>query len=831
MPSTAVAQHTPMIQQYLQIKAGHQDVLLFYRMGDFYELFFDDAVRCAKLLNITLTKRGQSNGEDIAMAGVPYHAADNYLKTLLELGESVAICEQVGNQSNKGPMRRAVVRVLTPGTVTDDNLMQAHKDNWLVAVHQTSYAALELTSGQFFSQSTSGIKALTQELRKLDVSELLCSEAKQVFEVSCKQSLISLNPKAKQRLKQQFPEQDFNLLSEAECIAAGTLLLYLDSTCKADFSHIQPLNLEQEQQLQLDSNTALNLDLISSGSKPSFNRLLNHCQTAMGKRLFKDWLLKPLLDINRITARQMAISALLAQGRLMELQQQLKLIADLARILTRVSLGTAKPRDLGAIKTSLHTLPKLKELLVSHSSCPLLHKLNSKLETHEDLAQLYNQALLEELPATTNTGKIIAPGFDSELDDLQNLAYKASDHLLHFEQTEKQQHQLSLLKVGYNRVHGYYFEVPKSQTHLVPKHYQRRQTLKNAERYTTEELHVFEEKVLGSKERALAREKALFNEITTKTAQEAQRLRETGRALAELDVLVNLAERAQSLNLVPPEITTERTIKIKQGRHLLVEQNCPQGFIANDTLLDQKTHQMLITGPNMGGKSTYMRQIASIVILAQAGMFVPATAAEIGLCDQVFTRIGAGDDLASGKSTFMVEMSETAHILNTATANSLVILDEIGRGTSTYDGLALAWAVAHFLAQTTRCPTLFATHYLEMTDLTKECSGVANYHFSATEYSGEIILLHQLKPGPADQSYGLQVAKLAGINKKVIAQAKLKASELNQNPQIAPTVKYTKSKDDSLMQELLSLNLEELSPKQAYDWLWQQKARLAGLNN
>lgn len=853
-----------MMQQFLKIKRDYPDTLLFYRMGDFYELFFDDAREASRLLDITLTQRGSSGGEPIPMAGIPYHAAEGYLAKLVRAGLSVAICEQVGDPAaSKGPVERQVVRVVTPGTLTDEALLDERRDNLLVAVARQDetwgLASLDLASGRFVVSEVQGAEQLESALARLAPSELLVDELLSLpGEWGQVRGLRRLPPwqfdreTAVRKLCQQFAVQDLrgfgcDQLNPA-LAAAGALLQYAQDTQKSSLPHLRSLLLEEEDEaLLLDAASRRNLELdtnLSGGQTHTLMSVLDETATPMGSRLLRRWLHRPLRNRAALLQRQQAIHELQQQLFELELQPVLKSIGDLERILARVALRSARPRDLSRLKDALLSLPELQSSLQSLEA-PLLQGLNQRIESLPELAEQLRCALIENPPVIIRDGGVIATGYDAELDELRALRENAGGFLLKLEEQEKARTGLSTLKVGYNRVHGYYIEISRAQSDQAPVEYQRRQTLKNAERFITPELKVFEDKALSSQSRALAREKLLYEGLLDLLNEHLASLQQTSAALAELDVLQNLAERAQTLNWCLPQLTEEQGIRIVEGRHPVVEQVVTDPFVANDLSFDPATRMLIITGPNMGGKSTFMRQVALITLLAHLGSAVPASEAQIGPVDRIFTRIGASDDLASGRSTFMVEMTETANILHNATAQSLVLMDEVGRGTSTFDGLSLAWACAEELAQLGAW-TLFATHYFELTTLADELPGVANVHLSASEYGDQLIFMHKVESGPASQSYGLQVARLAGVPGAVINRARERLRALEQQEvlqrqtsaaqvQEPPAVMKAASgvqplqadlfavQPHPLVEEIKKLAPDDLTPKQALELLYRFK--------
>ncbi len=793
-------EHTPMIQQYLRIKTRYPDHLLFYRMGDFYELFFDDAKKIAALLNITLTSRGQSAGKPIPMAGVPHHSAEGYLAKLVRLGETIAICEQIGDpNTSKGPVERQVVRILTPGTLTDEALLNERQDNLIVAIHsldrQFGIACLDLTSGRFSVSEVSQFSELLHEISRLNPAELLIDStfphSDQLQQNTCIQIRPNMNfefDTAKDILLHHFKLKDLSEfgchLQRAVFCAAGGLLHYVKETQLNELPHIQKPSVENPREhIQMDENTRRNLELAVTLQGKQSNTLLavlDKTSTPMGSRLLSRWLQRPLLCHTTLNKRLDAVSTLIKQKNLSELAESIKSIGDMERILSRIALLSARPQDLVRLRTALKNLPTLKAM-IDHYSNPLLASLSSKLQLFPELCVLLETAIVDSPPNHVREGGVIANGYDEALDEFRNLSEHAEDFLIKLENEERQKSGLSTLKVGYNRIHGYYIEISRGQANLAPKHYTRRQTLKNAERYITPELKEFEDKILSSRERALAREKYLYEAVMIQIQESLSALQVTAQTVATIDVLACLAERAETLNWQRPELLDSNELHIQEGRHPIVEQTLTVPFVANDLTLNHSRRMLIITGPNMGGKSTYMRQTALIVLLAHMGSFVPAKAAKVGKFDQIFTRIGAQDDLSGGRSTFMVEMTETAHILHSATENSLILMDEIGRGTSTFDGLSLAWAIASHLASTVQACTLFATHYFEMTQLPTIFPSLANIHLDAVEYEDTLVFLYNVQEGAANRSYGIQVAQLAGVPMSVIDLAKQKLVELETN--------------------------------------------------
>ena len=845
-----------MMRQFWTIKAQHPDMLLFYRMGDFYELFHEDAEKASRLLGITLTRRGSSNGEPIKMAGVPYHAAEQYLAKLAKLGEAVAICEQVGDPAkSKGPVERKVTRILTPGTLTDSALLDDSRNNLLLAICPgdgiIGLARINLASGEFIvSEIAPGL--LGQELERIAAAELL-------FPDDCAHTAIDASRTAKRRLApwqfdldsarlgltKQFDTYDLAGFGAADMTAAiaaaGALLDYVKHTQRTALPHINSLVVEQASQyIQLDAATRRNLEIdqtLRGEAAPTLFSLINTSQTPMGARLLRSWLHHPLQQRNDVIARHEAVSALIARDGHTGLRSMLRSIGDIERITARIALKTARPRDLSGLRDSLAQLPLLEKALAAFSS-GMLETLAMQLQPPMAANDLLTRAIQPEPSVVLREGGVIADGYDAELDELRGIQANCGDFLLRFEAAERERTGLSNLKVEYNSVHGFYIEISRAQAEHAPADYRRRQTLKNAERFITPELKTFEDKVLSANDRALAREKVIYDEVLQALVSHIAVLQANATAVATLDVLCTFAERAIALNYVAPVFVDESVLEITGGRHPVVEQ-IAQPFIANDVLLSPYRQLLLITGPNMGGKSTYMRQTALIVLLAHCGCFVPASSARIGSIDRIFTRIGASDDLAGGRSTFMVEMTETANILHNATANSLVLLDEIGRGTSTFDGLALAWAIARQILEKNRSYTLFATHYFELTRLAEEYKQVANVHLDAVEHGKGIVFMHSVQEGPASQSYGLQVAQLAGIPKSVVAAARRKLVQLEVN-QVAQQNGLSSRQDDMFVQsetvaeqplhealsELELLDPDDLTPKQALEALYRLKSLL-----
>lgn len=854
MTATNIEHHTPMMQQYLKIKQDFPNTLLFYRMGDFYELFFEDAKTAASMLDLTLTTRGQSAGKPIDMAGVPYHAADNYLAKLVALGQSVAICEQTGSQVAKGPMKREVVQILTPGTLTQEALLKDNDDILLAALdHQDNnwqLATADLSSGRITLFELNDQDQLCNELNRLKPQEILIPDPKPTWASTLNLSCTQFRPShefskelAARALYKQYDVESLHALGLAKHAHAigplGAILLYLQLTQKQTLSHLHTPKIHHNQAfLTLDPMTRANLEISVNLMGNTTNTLLDvmdQCQTPMGSRALNRLLNQPLAHQATIEKRQKTIGELKASMALSALQDLLKPIGDVERIISRVSLGSARPRDLLKLKLSLQQLPQMTPLL-SDLKTPLIAKLKQALDPQDELTVLLDQAIIDNPPMLIRDGGVIKAGFSSELDELRQLKDQASDFLIDMEAKERETTGISTLKVGYNRVHGYYIEISKAQSEQAPDHYQRRQTLKNQERFITPQLKTFEEKILSAKDKALELEKQLYGQIIERLQQHIKPLQNMARALSQLDVLANLAERAITLHLCCPTLVDQSMIDIHKGRHLVVEQVLDAPFIPNDCLLNAKQRLLLITGPNMGGKSTYMRQVAIITLLAHTGSYVPAESATIGLTDRIFTRIGAQDDLASGRSTFMVEMTETAQILNHATDKSLVLMDEVGRGTSTYDGLSLAMACVEHLATSNQSLCLFSTHYFEMTALEEHHPGIKNIHLDAVEHEGGIVFLHEVKQGPANQSYGLQVAKLAGLPKAVVdaAQTHLQALEQGPSQAMAIPVPVTTSQQMDLLStlphpivsDIQTLDPNTLTPKTALDLIYSWKEKV-----
>ncbi|MVW79718.1 DNA mismatch repair protein MutS [Bordetella sp. 02P26C-1] len=865
-----------MMQQYLRLKAEAGPLLLFYRMGDFYEMFYEDAERGARLLGLTLTKRGASNGTPIPMAGIPVHAMEQYLARLVAQGESVAICEQIGDPAaSKGPVERRIVRIVTPGTLTDEALLPAKADRALAAIcihgkgrlQRAALAWLNLASGEFRVTECAPAQ-LESELHRVSPAELVCPESLDLsFPFEGARTRVPdwhfESDGARAHLLAHFKTDslsgfDVDDMPAAIC-AAGALLRYAARTQSQALAHVQGMAVDRPgEYVLMDPVTRRNLELtqtISGEDAPTLFSLLDGCQTPMGSRLLRRWLHHPLRDNAAALARQQAIAALLA-GRmdvaqtfsdadlLESLRGALNAFPDVERIASRLALRSVRPRELASLRDALRALPTLHDLIAPLAGTPRLGQLAAHLSLDPAIAELLTRAIAQEPAVAIRDGGVIAAGYDAELDELRALAADGGDFLLQLEARERERTGISNLRVEFNRVHGFYIEVTKGQTDKVPEDYRRRQTLKNAERYITPELKTWEDKVLSAQDRSLAREKWLFEQVLDAVAAFVRPLSECACALAELDTLAALAEHARRHDWIAPQLSEQAEICIEAGRHPVVERTIER-FTPNHCVLEATRRMLLITGPNMGGKSTYMRQVALIALLARVGSFVPATSATVGKIDRIFTRIGAADDLAGGRSTFMMEMTEAAAILAASTPNSLVLMDEIGRGTSTYDGLALAWAIAQRLVTHNQALTLFATHYFELTRLPAEQPTAANVHLAAAESAGGIVFLHEVREGPASRSYGIQVAQRAGIPAAVIRHASRELERLE--AQGAPTPQLglfsaaieadaqahaahdqheESAALQSLRDELAQIDPDSLTPREALDALYRLKACL-----
>jgi len=862
----AANEHTPLMKQYFAAKAEHPDVLLFFRMGDFYELFYDDARKAARLLDITLTQRGQSAGQPIPMAGVPVHAYEGYLARLVALGESVAICEQIGDPAqSKGLVERKVVRIVTPGTVTDEALLEERRDTLLLAVARGrngyGLAWADLSGGRFLVNEVATDDALEAELARLAPAEVLFPDEEGWPPALLECRGLRRRPpwlfdadSGRRQLLRFFGVHDlggFGIEERPACIAAAAALLgYVEETQKQRLPHITGIAFEPaDEAIAMNAATRRHLELdtrVDGDTRNTLLGVLDTTATPMGGRLLRRWLHRPLRDRRVLGERHHAVATLLDARADAPLREQFRALGDVERILARVALRSARPRDLSTLRDGLALLPALRAQLAPLDS-PRLQALAAELGEHAATAALLAAAVVPQPPLLARDGGVIAEGYDAELDELRRLSTHADQFLVELERREREATGIPTLKVGYNRVHGYYIEVGKAQAGKVPAHYARRQTLTGAERYITDELKQFEDKVLSARERALAREKLLYEGLLDALNEDLAALRRCAAALAELDVLACFAERALALDWSRPQLVDAHCLCIEGGRHPVVEAVREEPFTPNDLVLGDGdgggVRMLVITGPNMGGKSTYMRQNALIVLLAHIGSFVPASRAVIGPIDRILTRIGAGDDLARGQSTFMVEMSETSYILHHATPQSLVLMDEIGRGTSTYDGLALADACARHLAAHNRSYTLFATHYFELTALAAPGSGIANVHLDAIEHRDQagnesLVFMHAVKEGPADRSFGLQVAALAGLPKAVVQQARARLAELEAQGRNAPSAPMTAQALDApqqfglfapssaALEALAGIDPDELTPKQALEALYRLKALL-----
>jgi DNA mismatch repair protein MutS len=867
---------TPLMRQYAAIKREHPNALLFFRLGDFYELFFDDAVVAARELQITLTSRNKEKGISVPMCGVPYHAAEGYISKLIRKGFKVAICEQMEDaRLAKKLVRREVTRVMTPGTAADASL-SSEENNFLGALarvgERVGFAALDLSTGEFRAtefQGTDAARRIQEELSQLRPKELLYASAAPLFEGSAGATERSSSGYAETPLDDwvfapdhSIPllENHFGVLSlegfgladkPAAASAAGAILYYVRSTQRGTLEHVDRIGFYERQNcLVLDAVTVRNLELIEplfAGIDAGITlfRSIDATVTPMGKRLLRAWLLRPSIDRAEIEARLNAVEGQIKDTVAREeLRRSLEGILDLERLLSRVTLETANPRDVLALAASLRHIPETRAALgrlpgarlgVLHTAIDELGDLRARIET----------TIIAEPPISLSDGGVIATGVDRELDELRDLSRNSKQYLAQIEQRERQRTSIHSLKVKFNSIFGYYLEVSKPNLHLVPADYERKQTLVNAERFTTPELKEYEAKILDAQEKIVEIERRLFAELRTAIAGEARRIRQTALALAEVDVLAGLAHIAAVRNYCRPQLEDSGDLEIVGGRHPVIEEQelavGGERFVPNDLYLNSTTHTILVlTGPNMGGKSTYLRQSALIVILAQMGSFVPARSARLGLVDRVFTRIGASDNLARGRSTFMVEMTETAAILHTATPRSLVLLDEVGRGTSTYDGLAIAWAAIEYLHARTRAKTLFATHYFELTELADQLSGVKNYHVSVKETGGGIVFLRKVEPGAADRSYGIEVAKLAGLPNEVIdrarevlvehesAERQLTGQLANDESRMAPAAQLTIFTPISqpVLDRLREVDLNKLTPLEALNLLAELKKQI-----
>ncbi|MXY51396.1 MAG: DNA mismatch repair protein MutS, partial [Gammaproteobacteria bacterium] len=778
---------TPMMMQYLGFKEQYPDALLFYRMGDFYELFFDDAREAAELLDITLTSRGKSDGEPIPMCGVPFHAVDNYLKRLVELGRNVAICEQVGDPAtSRGPVEREVQRLVTPGTLAEENLLPADADSVLAGVNAVGdrfgIAWLNLASGVFRVAEASGEAEIAAEIERIRPLEVLLPEGAPALAAAPYKHVAALDfePRmAFRRLTDHFGTNDlaaFDLEDgEPSVGAAAAVLRYAQAARCQDLGFVDRVEkVASGESVVMDARTRSNLEIdrrIDGSTNATLFAVMNQTVTAMGGRLLREWLNAPCAVRKRAATRQATVAALRERRAFETLAPDLRPVGDMERIVGRIALDNASPRDLGRLRQGLEALPNIRDTVHRVPDDDIKRRF-SELPDTECERELLEQTLVASPPATIREGGYIAAGHDEELDRLRALTQHSAEWLANLEARERERTGITTLKVGYNRVHGYYIEAGRAAADAVPAEYIRRQTLKNAERYITPELKSFEDEALTAQARALKLERALYERLLERLREGLSKLRETAKTLARLDVLASFAAVAERRDFARPQLSDEPGISITAGRHAVVEAALSTPFVPNDLELTASRRMLVVTGPNMGGKSTFMRQAALITLLAHCGSFVPAQAAVIGPVDRIFTRIGAADDLVGGRSTFMVEMTEAANILHNATPKSLVLLDEIGRGTSTYDGLALAWAIADHIARRIGAFALFATHYFELTALADDIATVANVHLDATEHRGEVVFLHAVRDGPANQSYGIQVAKLAGLPQAVLAAAR-----------------------------------------------------------
>lgn len=841
-----ISHHTPMIQQYLKIKSQYQDILLFYRMGDFYELFFDDAKKAADLLDITLTARGKSNGDPIPMAGVPYHAAESYIAKIVKQGLSIAICEQTGDPAtSKGPVERQVTRIITPATVSEEAFLNTNEDSLLLSIFEKNskyhLAYTSYTQGKIYLLKTiKNITELKNEVLKLSPKEIITNSRelaeKNIFQKPTKilEEWYFSSFEAKKHISNALDiSLATNILQQnktEQLITIGSILAYLENTLKNTPRHITDVSFDEDEQiLNIDVNSRINLEL-DNNSKSSLLNIIDKCKTSLGSRLLKRYFKNPTKDLTKISTRHSIINSLKENHHFLKLQETLSYINDIERIISRVALGTVKPKDLVSLQSSLEQLPKIKNLLAEKNSNEL-NALNKGIYQLDELVNLLEKAIVENPPVTIRDGGVIKEGFDKELDELKGIKDNSFDFLLKFEELQKQKTGVSTLKVGYNRVHGYYIEMSKQHSDKAPVEYIRRQTLKGSERYITEELKDFEDKILSSKEKALAREKLIYDSLLKKVLEYYNQIQQTAENIAQIDVLANFAERAVKLNLNQPEFNNHGKLDLKEVRHLAIEQNIDEPFIPNNTNLCKDTHTLeIITGPNMGGKSTYMRQVAQLIFLAHLGSFVPASFANICDIDTIYTRIGASDDISSGRSTFMVEMTETAYILNNATNKSLVIMDEIGRGTSTFDGLSLAEACAEKFAKIGSF-TLFATHYFELTELVNKYQNIKNIHFEAKEYKDNIYFMHKAIDGAAKKSYGIQVANLAGIPKDVLNSAKKNLHKLENRQSVIDSNQFQNSLElevaqqkNPLQEKLDNININNITPIEALNILFNLKS-------
>ncbi len=864
------SQQSPMMQQYLRIKAEYPDTMLLYRMGDFYELFFDDAERASELLDITLTARGKSSGSPIPMAGVPAHSVEQYLARFVKHKVSVAICEQIGDPAtSKGPVERKVVRVVTPGTLIDDSLLDDQRDNLLMAIsrHEDKFgvATLEVSSGRFRASELASRAALDDELERCNPDEILLADDDDSFDddvIGASGRNIAIArvagwyfdiDRASAALQELFGVQDLRgfgcLDAPMATSAAGALAKYAVDVQGGSLPHVNSLSIDSNSEfLHIDAASRRNLEIeysLTGNHDLTLFGILNCAATPMGARMLRRWLANPIRDRLRLTLRQDAVERLIDTGQYQHVHASSRHIGDMERILARVATRSARPADLVRLRAGLGSLDELIQIARS-GECERLNTIATELGPFPQLLQLLEKAIVDEPAASLREGGVIRPSFDQDLTEVVALQNSSNEFLTEFEEQQRSRTGVSNLRVQYNRVHGYYIELPRSAADKAPSDYVRRQTLKNAERYVTPELSAYEEKALGARDRAIALEKALYEQVVETLNLHLTELQRCATAVAQLDTLCVFADCAVSMNFVRPQLIDASQLEIDAGRHPVVERVTRSAsdsgrtgatasqFVANDLNLSDSQRMLVITGPNMGGKSTYMRQVAIITLLAHTGCFVPAASATIGNVDRIFTRIGAGDDLAGGRSTFMVEMTEMAQILRNASAASLVLVDEIGRGTSTFDGLALAWASAQELSRL-GCMCLFSTHYFEMTSLADSLDNTRNCHVEATEHGGDIIFLYSVADGPANRSYGLHVAKLAGIPEPVLSAARTKLSELesshDQGQQNQLTADAGNSQQlalfarddraDRLLQEFNQADPDALSPREALELIYR----------
>ena len=848
------AQHTPMIAQYLDLKANHPEELLFYRMGDFYELFFEDAVTASRTMDVTLTARGQSGGNPVPMCGVPYHSADTYLTRLLDAGFSIAICEQVGDpNTTKGPVQREVQRVLTPGTLVEEGLVRNNQMSTFVAANcvgeRYCTALVDLTGGTLEIGLAGTLEEFQERIEEIKPSELLIpADQEHLFPSPAElTSIVKILPSDFFE-SMTFESIEFNNLKDVipkDLIiepqiwhgAAGAGLNFLQ---KAQRNGIAALRIFQiydpKQRLRIDRQSRRNLeiDIRNTGATDhTLLSLMDTTVTSMGSRLLKKWLNDPIVDVIELDSRLDWLESAIESNQSFPIRKELEPLSDLERICSRIELGAATPRDLARLRDDIPCFSRIKEV-AGRIQSSLSKNLLDSLDNFDPLYQRLEEALVEDPPPHLREGGVFAQGYDQSLDQLRALNSDSGTWLRDLELQERQRTGIQTLKVGYNRIHGYYIETSRSSGTEVPADYVRRQTLKHSERFITSELKEFEENAMRSQQKALVLEKTLFGDLLIFVKNYATQLRSAARSLSSIDVLSCLAERSQTLRFSRPRFKEEVGVDIKEGWHPVVKEASKEAFIANDLELDERRAMAVITGPNMGGKSTFMRQNALICLLAHCGSYVPAKEALIGPIDRIFTRIGASDDLTTGRSTFMVEMTETAHILKNCTNKSLVLMDEIGRGTSTYDGVALAWACANYIGEVKKSLTLFATHYFELTELPQYVAAAHNLHLKAREHNGKVVFLYQVLEGPANQSYGVQVAKLAGIPEEVLETAKQRLNFLEEHSNTSPqtdlfnSAKERKSSvaNDSIIEKLKEIDINSTSPIEALQLLHELQSRL-----